>query len=212
MNATLESVNVGRPRVLAEPERWSTAIFKDAVDEPVELGVHNLAGDQQADLSVHGGLDKAVCVYSADHIGAWQHELRIADWGAAAAGENFTIAGQTETSVCIGDIFEVGSAIVQVSQPRSPCWKLARRWRRPDLPKRVLRSGRTGWYLRVLRSGRLQANELLRLVDRPCEEWTIDRVNRITYMPRRLRDAISVARLADCPALAVGWRRALVDD
>jgi MOSC domain-containing protein YiiM len=212
MNATLESVNVGQPRVVAEPERWTTAIFKEPIDEPVELGVHNLAGDQQADLSVHGGLDKAVCVYSADHIGAWQRELSTSEWRAAAAGENFTVAGQTETSVCIGDVFEIGSAIVQISQPRSPCWKLARRWRRPDLPKRVLRSGRTGWYLRVLRPGRLQAHEVLRLVDRPYQEWTIDRVNRLTYTPRRLRDPILAARLASCSALAIGWRRALVDD
>ncbi len=127
---------------------------------PLDLGVEGLAGDQQANRRVHGGPDKAVCVYSADHAAWWRETLGAPEWGAGAVGENFTVDGQTETSVCLGDIYDVGSARVQVSQPRSPCRTLARRWQRPDLPKRVVQSGRSGWYLRVLRVGRVAVRRL----------------------------------------------------
>ena len=142
------SIHVGRPRVMAGEEPWVTSFFKSAVTGPLSLETDNLAGDEQADLSVHGGPDKAVCVYCADHFPEWSRVLRERDLGAGAFGENFSVSHMDETSVCVGDVYAVGTSLVQVSQPRSPCWKLAARWNRHDLPRLVLQSGRTGWDFR----------------------------------------------------------------
>lgn len=204
----LVAVRVGHPRTIEDDVRWVTAFFKDAVSGPILLRFTNLEGDRQADRRVHGGPDKAVCVYSGDHYPAWREELGRPDMGAGGFGENFTVSGQTEADVCLGDRFHVGQAVVEVSQPRGPCAKLARRWDRPDLPKRVVASGRSGWYLRVIQEGHVQAGESLTLVERPFAEWTIARVNDVTYGLRgsTLDDAQELVR---CPALAHSWQRAL---
>jgi MOSC domain-containing protein YiiM len=211
MAPLLESVQVGRPQIITDKTRWTTAIFKKPVVGPIWLDWLNLEGDAQADLRVHGGPDKAVCVYSADHFEKWRRELAVDDCRGGAFGENFSIAGQTEQTASIGDVYEIGDALVQISQPRGPCSKLARRWKRADFVRLVLRSGRTGWYLRVLRPGRVAAGEQLRLVDRPCAEWTIARVNDITYASSGTRDAVAMQALADCESLAESWRTALID-
>jgi MOSC domain-containing protein YiiM len=145
------------------------------------LRTANLDGDEQADLRVHGGPGKAVCVYSADHYPAWRQELGLASMEPGAFGENFTVSGHTESDVCIGDIYRIHEAIVVVSQPRTPCWKLARRWNVPDLPRRFLRSGRTGWYLRVAQEGHVQRDAVFELLARPYPKWTIAHVNEVTY-------------------------------
>ena len=119
-----------------DPRRaaWTSGIYKDPVDGPVALGLDHFAGDGQADLQSHGGPDKAVLAYSADHYPGWREELRL-EMNPGAFGENLTIAHQDERSVCIGDSYAIGGARLQVSQPRLPCWKLARRWDLPDLPR-----------------------------------------------------------------------------
>jgi MOSC domain-containing protein YiiM len=176
---------------------------------PLELGVEGLAGDQQANRRVHGGPDKAVCVYSADHVAWWRAQLETDAWGPGAVGENFTVSGQTEVDVCLGDVYEVGTALVEVSQPRSPCQTLARRWARPDLPRRVVHSGRSGWYLRVRRPGVVEAGLPILLRERPHPEWTILRVNRVSY--GQDADAEQAVRaLAVLPALAEAWRDGLL--
>jgi len=131
--AKIVSLRVGMPRTFGREgavdpmERpWRSGIFKEEVDEPVWLGRTNLVGDGQADLKHHGGPEKAVHVYAAAHYPAWQRELQRADLTYGAFGENFTVEGQTEETVCIGDTYRVGDAVVQVSQPRQPCWKPAR--------------------------------------------------------------------------------------
>jgi MOSC domain-containing protein YiiM len=209
LTGTLVSVNVGLPKTMMQPEPWTSSIFKEPVAGPVALGLTNLEGDRQSDLSVHGGRDKAVCVYSADHIDAWRRELNEPAWGVAAAGENFTVAGLTETTVCLGDVFEVGTAVVQISQPRSPCSKFARKWGRLDLPKRVIASGRTGWYFRVLTPGHVEAGQPIVLRERPHAQWTITRVNGVYYAPTAKRDAAARAELAACAALSEAWRAPL---
>jgi len=206
MTARLVSIQVGHPRRVEGDQPWVTAFFKSPVVGPVQLDVPNLQGDSQADLEVHGGPDKAVCVYSTDHVAAWCSELGLARCEPGAFGENFSVAGQTETAVCIGDVYEVGTAVVQVSQPRGPCWKLGRRWNRPDFPRLVLSTGRTGWYLRVVGPGSVCAGDSLQLVDRPYPEWTIQRANDVAYAPADERDAMAVRALAACPALSVAWR------
>ena len=147
MEARISSLQVGKPQTLgdgvsANPTfgRWSTGIFKQPVGGRVWLGETNLEGDGQADLTVHGGPDKAVLVYAASHYPDWRHELGIEEFSSGAFGENFTVEGTTEDDTCLGDVFQIGEAKVQVAQPRMPCWKLARKWQRPDLPALVVRS------------------------------------------------------------------------
>jgi MOSC domain-containing protein YiiM len=124
-----------------------------------------------------------------------------------AFGQNFTIAGLTEHQLCIGDVWSVGEARVQVSQPRQPCWKLARKWRMDDLPDRIVQSGRTGWYFRVLRSGTVEGGALLTLVERPHPSWTIAAANDVMYT--RPHNLALTAVLAAVPELSASWRAAL---
>ena len=134
------------------------------------LGRTDLDGNAQADLKNHGGPDKAVCCYSAEHYPDWRNTLGLSEdeFGYGAFGENFTLSGFTEDAVCLGDIYTVGTAKVQVSQPRMPCWKVGRRWERPDLPGEMTATGRTGFYLRVLEEGEVGAGDTLTLQTAPC--------------------------------------------
>lgn len=206
----LVSVQVGRPRRHGTADSthpldrpWESGIFKEAVAGPVWLGDLNLAGDAQADLENHGGPDKAVLGYSADRYPEWREELGIPDMPYGGFGENFTIAGLDERTVCIGDTWAVGEALVQVSQPRLPCWKLARRWRLRDLPGRVVEGARGGWYYRVIGEGFVRSPQPMRLLERPCPELTVARV-LLAY-----RDGAedSMRRtLASCRFLSPAWR------
>ncbi len=213
MNARVVSIQVGLPRTYdtgdttgGGPSEWRTGFFKEPVAGPVWLRRDNLEGDGQADLQVHGGPDKAVLVYSADHYEAWRAELGVAEVPPGAFGENLTVTGCTEADVCIGDLWTLGKGRVQVSQPRGPCWKLARRWKHEDLPARVVETGRTGWYLRVIEEARVEPGPF-RLGERPWPEWTIARVNAVIYPAVRERDPEEERRLAACPLLADNWRR-----
>jgi len=157
----LLSVNVGLPReVLWRGRAVATGIWKAPVAGPVVLRTTNLDGDRQADLSVHGGPRKAVYVYPSEHYAHWRAELPEADlavWGAF--GENFTTAGLLEEEVAIGDRFRVGTAEVQVTQPRMPCFKLGIKLGDPGMVERFLRSGRPGFYLSVLREGVVEVGD-----------------------------------------------------
>ena len=197
MNAAiLVSVQVGRPRFLGTdaglPEqldhRWRSAFFKEPVAGPVMLRSTNLEGDRQADPRVHGGPEMAVLAYSADHYPAWRKELGIAEMGPGGFAENFTISGQDELSVCIGDVYRVGGARVQVSQPRGPCYKISYRWKRPDLLDRCEASGRHGWYLRVLDEGLVAAGLPVELLERPNPDWSVRRAADV-YRARKKRSA-----------------------
>ena len=207
MAIELCSVQVGEPRDHLDPEPWTTAFYKDKVTGPIRLSRLNLAGDRQADLTVHGGVDKAVCVYTDEHYARWKQELGVDDCGPGWFGENFTVKELSEETACIGDVYSIGTAVVEVSQPRGPCWKLARRWNRLDLPKRVLRWNRTGWYFRVIEEGEVAAGQQLELASRPYPNWSIAQVNRLMYL--KSESAEDRRELASCPALARSWRTAL---
>lgn len=168
----------GAPDPLDQP--WRSGIFKAPVQGPVWLGRTHLAGDGQADRRVHGGPEQAVLAYAAQHYPLWRAELGIPEMDYGAFGENFTIDGLDEETVCLGDIYRIGAARVQVSQPRYPCWKLARRWHRNDLVARVLRTGRSGWYFRVLEEGWVEAGLAVRRLERPTPEQTILRAGEAT--------------------------------
>jgi MOSC domain-containing protein YiiM len=213
--AVLVSIQVGMPQKRGDEgatdpmdRPWTSGFVKDPVHGPVHVGQEHLEGDGQADLRVHGGVDKAILAYSAGHYFAWRDELLMPDLPHGAFGENFTIDGLDETAVCIGDVWQLGNVRVEVSQPRQPCWKLARRWRRADLPQRVLETGRSGWYFRVLREGRVGAGEKLELIVRPYPRWTITAVTKVLLHDRDDRRA--AADLAQVAALPEGWRNALL--
>jgi MOSC domain-containing protein YiiM len=206
VTARLLSINVGRPREIGGRDPWTTGIFKSPVSGPVRLSLRNLDGDGQADLKVHGGPDKAVCVYSAEHFPEWRRELGVEECGPASFGENFSVSELRESTVSIGDTFRVGTAVVQVSQPRAPCWKLGRRWNRLDLPKLVIKSGRTGWYFRVIEPGVVETGDALTLVDRPFARWTIEAVNGVAYSAEGAMDLDAARELSQCPVLSAAWR------
>jgi MOSC domain-containing protein YiiM len=163
----LLSVNVGRPQVLLRNgEPVSTAIFKRPVEGRVKLSALNLDGDRQADLSVHGGPTKAVYVYPAEHYEYWRNELPGMELLPGMFGENFTTEGLSEADTNIGDKFRVGSAMVMVTEPRMPCYKLGIRFGRSDILKRFLASRRTGCYFSVLQEGEVGAGDDIELHQR----------------------------------------------
>jgi len=206
----LESIQLGRPTSYgsedaldAHDKPWTTGFFKTPAQGPVFAATTNLAGDGQADLINHGGIDKAVLAYSADHYLDWREQLRLPDMPFGAFGENLTITGLKEESVCIGDICRIGAATFEVSQPRQPCWKLARRWRMHELVRLVVQSGRSGWYLRVLEEGWIEARLPVVLLERPNPEWSIARANKILH--HRSQDLGLTLELASVPKLAWSW-------
>jgi MOSC domain-containing protein YiiM len=200
------SVHVGMPRRLDDSDPWFTGIFKSPVTGPVTLNKRNLEGDAQADLRVHGGPNKAVMAYSAENYPIWRSELGLSEeqFPFSAFGENLTVSGLNEETVCIGDVHQIGTARLQVSQPRSPCWKLARKWMMPDLPKRVVLTKRSGWYYRVLEEGALQAGDDVRLIERKHADWAIRRITDVTYnIARNPGDLLEMERLEE---LASQWK------
>ena len=160
--ARIVSVSVGLPReVTWKGQTVTTAIFKAPVDGPVALRRHNLEGDRQADLSVHGGPTKAVYAYPIQHYDYWRRELENSELAWGSFGENFTVDGLDEETVCIGDEFQVSGARVVVTEPRMPCYKLGVRFDRADMVKRFLKSQRTGFYFGVAEEGVVQTGDQL---------------------------------------------------
>ncbi|GAB4520286.1 MAG: MOSC domain-containing protein [Anaerolineae bacterium] len=202
--AQIVTIQVGKPQERDPEHPWTSAIFKDDVQGAVFVGKINLAGDAQADLQAHGGPDKAVLAYALAHYDYWRQDLPELPWVHGAFGENLTIEGQTEADVCLGDVYRIGEVRVQVSQPRSPCWKLARRWHQKDLTARVYNTGFTGWYLRVLDEGEIEPGMFLALEDRPNPEWTIRFTTEVMNDWKNKRElALEMASLKE---LALSWR------
>ncbi|UQN08148.1 MOSC domain-containing protein [Deinococcus sp. QL22] len=202
--ARIKQLSVGLPAPL--PYRDSTVpsgFVKTPVNWTLWLGKEGLTGDGQADRKYHGGPEKAVCVYSDEHYLYWTERLGR-PLGAAAFGENFTTLGLTEPTVCIGDVVKVGGALVEVSQPRQPCFKLAARHDEPKLTLWVQETGLTGWYFRVLKPGAVRAGTRLKLVQRPPGAVTIEEANRVMHHDKEDRPAIE--RLLAQPALSRSWR------
>lgn len=210
----LLSIQVGQPRQYgregaADPldRPWTSSSFKEPVVGPVWLGKTNLAGDAQADLAHHGGPEKAVLAYAAAHYSHWRQRLDQPSLAPGALGENFTIDGLTEADVCIGDVWQVGEAVVQVTQPRQPCWKIGRRFRIKSLPLEVQQTGRTGWYLRVLKEGIVAAGMPLVLRERLNPDWTVARANAVMHAEKA--DVQAARELAALPELSASWQRTL---
>jgi MOSC domain-containing protein YiiM len=204
----LVSVNVGQPREIGMycGHPVISAIFKEPVEsDSLYLDWVNLEGDRQGDLRNHGGRDKAVYAYSADHFPAWTAELGDdPPFVPTAFGENLTVAGWNEDSVQIGDVWSWGGALLQIAQPRIPCFKLGIRSRRPHILKRFIETGRTGWYLRVLQPGEVSVAGPIHLVERDAAGVTV-RDAHLARLPGE-RTIAEMERVATAEAMAESWR------
>ena len=202
MTASLISVNVGLPKTVEwRDQPVTTGIFKSPVEGSVALRKHNLDGDGQADLTVHGGPTKAVYVYCTQHYTYWREELPDVELGWGHFGENFTVDGMDEESICIGDEFSVGTVRLVVTEPRMPCFKLGVRFGRADMPKRFLRSGRSGFYFGVVKEGQVQAGDTVELLSKHPDALRVADVTSLYTTERGnaelLRKAISTTALPD---------------
>ncbi|MCD1259941.1 MOSC domain-containing protein [Paenibacillus athensensis] len=208
MGVEVAAINTGMPHaMLYQSKELVTGIVKTPVSSSLYLSKTQLEGDGQADRVHHGGEDKALCVYCQEHYGYWE-QLLERKLGHGAFGENVTVRGLLETEVCIGDIFRLGEAVVQVSQPRQPCFKLAARYGVADLVQRVQDSGFTGYYFRVLEEGVLPARPELRLLERDAGGVTVAFANRIKYTDKGDREGIE--RIVGVAALSASWRESFV--
>ena len=201
----LVSVNVGLPREVASRGRTVlTSIWKNPVEGRVWVGRLNVAGDQQSDLSVHGGPEKAVYAYPSEHYAYWRRELPGTDLPWGAFGENFTTEGLREDASRIGDRLRVGSAEFTITQPRMPCYKLGVRFSRDDMVKRFLQSGRTGFYLAVLREGDVGAGDAIELAHRDDHGVTITDISALYHSDADNQTLLR--RAMEVPALPEDWR------
>lgn len=208
----LASVNVGTPTLLADAggEHVWSGIRKHPVEPSTVLWLSaiNLAGDGQADLAVHGGVDKAVYAYPSEHLPEWRAELGD-ELGDAPFGENLGTVGVLERDVNVGDLWTWGAATLQVTQPRWPCFKLALHRGRTDIQARMRATGRTGWYLRVIEPGEVPADGTIEVTTDPAGVSIGDA--HVAMNDRHLLDADLVRAVAAHPALATGWRTPLLD-
>ncbi|HLA44060.1 MAG TPA: MOSC domain-containing protein [Aggregatilineales bacterium] len=202
-NWTLKSIQTAMPQERSDGERtWLTGIFKTPIEMSVYASRNGLAGDGVGDTENHGGVDKAVCCH------AWQHHLHwntYFSWELqpGAFGENFTITGLSEIDVCVGDIWQIGSAGFQVSQPRVPCWKQSHKLMQPGFEKLVMETGRSGFYLRVLADGTVTPGDQIILRERPHSEASLVRLNRALRESKNMELAEEFAGLEP---LAEAWR------
>jgi len=202
---TLKSVNVSMPKeVPHDGKTVTTGIFKEKVEGRVKLRRLNLEGDGQADLWGHGGAFRAVYVYSHENYDYWAHELERDDFAIGQFGENFTVEGMGDDEVCVGDVFRIGGALVEVSQPRIPCYKLALKMDIEGFQNRFLESGRVGFYFRVLEEGEVGAGDEVVLVRRDPRGMTVSEVSNLLYFDKENLEATRQA--LDIPALSHGWK------
>jgi MOSC domain-containing protein YiiM len=204
---TVESVLTGSVENFADGE--TSAIAKMPVDGPRTISWLGLQGDAQADLSVHGGPDKAIHHYPYDHYPYWRTALGAFPVlrGPGAFGENISTTGLTEDVTCIGDRYRMGTALVEIAQGRQPCWKQAHRLMSKNVVATMVQSRRCGWYYRVIEEGVVAAGDRLTLLDRPHPEWTVTRVIGLLIAGEGRSDPVAVSALASLNILAENWRR-----
>ncbi|PYK82781.1 MAG: MOSC domain-containing protein [Verrucomicrobia bacterium] len=199
------SLNVGLPReVTWQGKRVTTGIFKEPIQERVMMRTLNLDGDQQADLTVHGGVSKAVYAYPSEHYNYWRSELPGMDLSWGMFGENFTTEGFLEDAVYIGDRFRIGETEVMVTEPRMPCYKLGIKFGRADIIKRFLASRRTGFYFAVMREGMVGAGDDVELIEREQQEISVADVTRLYAFDKD--DVKSLRRAIQVEALPESWK------
>ena len=206
----LISVNVGRPRiVLWKGTQVSTAIFKSPVEGAIEAKQLNLRGDRQADLSVHGGPYKAVYAYPSEHYPYWRQQLANPDLAWGAFGENLTTESLFEDSLYIGDQLRIGTALLQVTQPRVPCYKITIRFDRDDMIKRFIESNTSGFYFSVIEEGQLAAGDKIEIAHRDPAKVSVADINHLYYGTARHGTTKAhdlLTRAVNLQALPESWR------
>jgi MOSC domain-containing protein YiiM len=201
----LISLNVTLPRIVEyNGSLVATGIFKEPVQGPVMLRTLNLDGDRQADLSVHGGVSKAVYAYPSEHYEFWKKEFTDMELPYGMFGENFTTEGLLEDAVNVGDRFRVGQAELMVTEPRLPCYKLGIKFGRPDIIKKFLQSRRTGFYFAVLKEGEVKANDVIELLGRDPNNVAISDITRLYAFEKD--DLATLRRAVKLEALSESWR------
>ena len=209
MNIKLDSILLGKTQPFG-PKGLPSAIHKTPIQGIVtvtKLGLQHFAGnDEQGDTRFHGGEEKAIHYYPFEHYAIWKETINhpVLDT-VGAFGENFSATGLIENKVCVGDVFQVGSARIQISQGRQPCWKLNVRFGTTDMAKQVQNTGRTGWYFRVLEEGETQSGDVLKLIERPNPDWDLAKVLHYLYIDKLNYEALEV--LASLPYLNDGWQQ-----
>jgi MOSC domain-containing protein YiiM len=201
----IASIHAGKIAPLG-PDGVPSGFVKHSVDQPVQITPLGIRGDEQADLSVHGGLEKAVYGYSSDHYDAWrieypQHAAVLLPGGF---GENLCIEGLREADLCVGDIHRIGSARLQICQPRQPCFKLALRFEDKMMPKAMVRSGRAGWYYRVVEPGEIAPGAAVHLDERPNSDFSFARLVEIVSHGKAMR--LELERMQGMEGLAAYWK------
>ena len=211
--ASLLSIQVGTIQPLG-PQGVASAFVKHRVDGPVAVGPLGLAGDEQADHAVHGGRDMAVYAYAAAHYDAWRNDFpeHRDRFVAGGVGENLTVAGIREADLCVGDVHRIGSATLQVCQPRQPCFKFALRFNDNRLPKAMVRNGRAGWYYRVIEPGTIAAGDRVEAIERPHPTLRFERLVEIVNFREPSRDELEAMAAMEGLAerLRAGARQSLL--
>jgi MOSC domain-containing protein YiiM len=202
----IASIHVGKVTPLGS-ERVPSAFVKHAVVGPIKVTLSGIQGDEQADLSVHGGPEKAVYGYAASHYATWrsdypQHSELLVPGGF---GENLAIEGMSESDLCVGDIHGIGSTRMQVCQPREPCFKLALRFNDKHLPKAMIRNGRAGWYYRILEPGVIHPGDRVELLGRLNPTFSFTRLVELISRGKATREELE--RMRDMPGLAQNWQQ-----
>jgi MOSC domain-containing protein YiiM len=212
---TLSTIQVGAPQRYPLPltrggrqRSWQTSFFREPSPERRWLFTTHLDGNAQADRKHHGSPGQAVLLYAAEHYPRWREELHRPEIGPGGFGENFTLDGISEETACIGDVYAIGEARIQVTGPRYPCTKIGKRWDLPALTRLVAKTGRTGWYCRVLQEGWVEPGMPLELAERPHSDITIALVNDFGH--GRNRDVAAAEAVAACPLLDAWWQDLVV--
>ena len=205
------SIQTGQPRTLGKAgggdfldQPWTSAIWKESVEGRVWAGREGLSGDAQVHRPSHGGPERALLLYPAEHYPRWRSEWGTREIGPGGFGENLTVSGLDENTVCVGDVFQAGDVRLEISGPREPCANLVKRHHRPNLIEEVLSNGRSGWYARVHHEGWLERGLSIQLLDRPYPQWPISRAAPVKR--ERTREPGEARLLAQCPALLTDWR------
>jgi len=206
MSYVIDAVLTGKARAFRGDE--ASAIAKAPVTGARHVGLLGIDGDEQADLTVHGGVDKAIHHYPRDHYDWWADELgshALLD-APGAFGENISTEGLVESEACVGDRYRLGSALVEISQGRQPCWKLGHRFGVATVPATVVTTRRSGWYYRVIEEGAVAGGDTLELVERPLPEWSVERVFHLLIGGGGKHEPEALRALAAMEALATTWR------
>ncbi|MBO0936966.1 MOSC domain-containing protein [Fibrella sp. HMF5335] len=204
----LVSVNISLPQTVSwQGQPVSTGIFKQPVTHPVPVETKHLTGDGQADLRVHGGRDKAVYAYPLEHYAYWQGRIAADLLTMGAFGENLTTSGLLEQEVCIGDVFQVGTAVLMAVQPRLPCFKLGIRLNDPKVVKQFAQSGHSGIYFRVMKPGTLQVGDSITRLAPSDHRITIQQMNELYWASAKDKNLIQA--LQSVPFLPAFWQRTL---